>query len=49
MFSSLPQSTHWTALFYAAKEGHLEILKKLIGAGADVFLKDQVRTSHNHH
>lgn len=36
------QNTHWTALFFAAKEGHLEIAKKLIGAGADVLLKDQV-------
>lgn len=43
---SLPQSTSWTALFFAAKEGHLEIVKKMIKAGADVLLKDKVHTSH---
>ena len=37
-----PQSAGWSALFYAVKEGHLTITKKLIEAGADIFLKDNV-------
>ena len=46
MSSSPPQSTGWTALFFAAKEGYLEIVKKLIQAGADVLLKDKVCVLH---
>ena len=37
-----PQSAGWSALFYAAQEGHLKITEMLIEAGADVFLKDKV-------
>ena len=54
MSSSLPQSTGWTALFfttgtlpydsstYIPEDVHLEMARKLIGAGANVLLKDQV-------
>ena len=38
----LSQVSGWTALFYAAKEGHLDMVRELIGTGADVLLKDQV-------
>ena len=40
--SSPPQSTGWSALFFAAKEGHKEIAEKLITAHADVLLTDRV-------
>ena len=36
------QSAGWTALFFAVKEGEVEIAKKLIAAGADVHIKDMV-------
>ena len=41
--TSNPQSAGWSALFYAAKEGHLKIAEILVEAGADVFLKDNVK------
>jgi len=37
------QTTGWSALFFAAKEGHLELTKRLIQAGANTMLKDKVR------
>ena len=36
------QSVGWSALFYAATGGYLEITQLLIAAGADVLLKDKV-------
>lgn len=39
-----PKSTGWTALFFAAKEGHLEIARTLVKAGAHVLQKDEVCT-----
>ena len=36
------QSVGWSALFYAATGGYLEITRLLIAAGADVLLKDKV-------
>ena len=32
-----------TALMYAAQEGHLEILNKLIQNGANIHMKNEVR------
>ena len=32
----------WSALFYAATGGYLEIIRLLIASGADVLLKDKV-------
>ena len=37
------QITGWSALFFAAKEGNVEIARLLIGSGANVELKDKVR------
>ena len=36
------QRAGWTALFFAVKEGNVEIAKKLLAAGADVHIKDTV-------
>ena len=36
------QSVGWSALFYAATGGNLEITRLLIAAGADVLLKDKL-------
>ena len=36
------QTSGWSALFFAAKDGHLEITKALLNAGADPMLKDKV-------
>ena len=33
----------WSALFFAAKEGNVEIARLLVGGGANVELKDKVR------
>ena len=49
MSFSLSQISGQTALFHAAKEGNLEIARKLIGAGADVLLKDKVHIARNHY
>ena len=38
----LIQSTHWTALFFAAKDGNLDMTRLLIQAGANTCLKDKV-------
>ena len=38
----IPQEVGWSALFYAAKNGQLEVATLLIEAGADVLLKDKV-------
>jgi len=35
------QSTGWSALFFTAKEGDLNLTRILIQAGADVWLKDK--------
>ena len=43
VFSS-SQSSGWTALFFAVKEGYLEIVRKLIAAGTDVLIRDKVYT-----
>lgn len=37
------QTVGWSAVFFAAKEGHLEVTKLLIKAGANVTLKDKVQ------
>ena len=39
------QTVGWSAVFFAAKEGHLEDTKLLIKAGAKITLKDKVNTS----
>ena len=36
------QEAGWTALFFAVKEGKVEIAEKLLMAGADVHIKDKV-------
>ena len=36
------QTTGWTALFFAAKEGSVKIVRLLIAKGAQVHLKDKV-------
>ena len=41
MFHTM-QTSGWSALFFAAKNGHLEITKALLNAGADPMLKDKV-------
>ena len=41
-FFLLVQSTHWTALFFAAKDGNMEVTRLLIQGGANVWLKDKV-------
>ena len=38
----LPQEVGWSALFYAAKNGQVEVARLLIDAGADMLLKDKV-------
>ena len=45
---SVPQSTGWTALFFAIQEGHLKIAEKLMSAGADVHIRDKVCTLYIH-
>ena len=42
LFFLLLQSVGWSALFYAAKDGHLEIARLLVSAGANTLLRDQV-------
>ena len=42
-FSEHPQSTGWTALFFAAKDGDLDLTRLLIKGGATVELKDKVQ------
>ena len=37
------QTVGWSAVFFAAKEGHLEDTKLLIKAGANITLKDEVQ------
>ena len=36
------QTVGWSAVFFAAKEGYLSIIKTLIRAGANVTQKDKV-------
>ena len=38
------KDVEWSALFYAAKNGHLKIAEMLIKAGANVLLKDKVNS-----
>ena len=38
------QTVGWSAVFFAAKSGHLEIVKSLIDAGALVDIRDKVRS-----
>ena len=42
VFTALSQTAGWSALFQAAKDGHVKIAKSLVEAGADVLLKDNV-------
>lgn len=39
------QTSGWTALFFAAKQGNLIIVQELIGGGASVDIKDKVTES----
>ena len=36
------QSTGWTALMFAVNEGHKDMVRRLMSAGADVLIKDKV-------
>ena len=36
------QSTGWSALFFTAADGNLDLTRLLIQGGADVWLKDRV-------
>ena len=36
------QSIEWSAVFFSTKEGHLDITKQLISAGANIALRDKV-------
>ena len=36
------QIVGWSAVFFAAKEGHLDVVKLLVGARANISLKDKV-------
>ena len=36
------QSTGWTALIFAADEGHKDIVQRMVSAGADVHIRDKV-------
>ena len=38
----LPQTAGWTPLFFAAKSGHLEIVKLLLDKGARIGIRDKV-------
>ena len=47
----MKQSLGWSAVFFAASEGYLNITRLLVNAGADVALGDKVVTCfmfHNH-
>ena len=41
----LLQTAGWTALFFAVKEGYMEIAEKLIAAGANIHITDRVLDS----
>ena len=43
MFCCVVQTNGWTALFYAAKVGHLPSVRLLLEVGADPAHKDKVR------
>ena len=49
LFFLLLQSVGWSALFYAAKDGHLEIARLLVSAGANTLLRDKVLKMLNRH
>ena len=38
----MKQSLGWSAVFFAASEGYLNITRLLVNAGADVALRDKV-------
>ena len=38
----VPSQNGWTALIEASAMGHLEVVKALVAAGADVNVKDNV-------
>jgi ankyrin repeat protein len=40
---------HQTPLFYAAKEGHLDMCKLLVEAGSDVFIQDSLHKTAAHY
>ena len=42
VLTAVSQSAGWSALFHAAKDGHVKIVTKLMDVGADVLLKDNV-------
>ena len=48
VFHSHLQASGWSALFFAAKDGHLEITKALLKAGADPMLKNKVCSCVNY-
>ena len=49
VLTAVSQSAGWSALFHAAKDGHVKIVTKLVDAGADVLLKDNVCISVIYH
>ena len=46
VLTAVSQSAGWSALFHAAKDGHVKIVTMLVDAGADVLLKDNVCICH---
>ena len=42
LFIMFTQTAGWSALFFAAKSGYLQIIKLLVGKGADIGIRDKV-------
>jgi hypothetical protein len=40
---------HQTPLFYAAKEGHLDMCKLLVEAGSDIYIQDSLHKTAAHY
>ena len=45
LFIVCVQTSGWTAIFFASKQGNTEITRQLIGHGARLDIKDKVHTS----
>ena len=43
LYVTCPQTVGWSAVFFAAKSGHLNIVQRLLRKGAKVDIKDKVR------